>query len=65
MDGQVPKALIYEEWLTAKSAAFQEEVLGPGKYRIWKADDINLRDLIDQRGRPLILKELKQLDTED
>jgi SPP1 gp7 family putative phage head morphogenesis protein len=62
MDGQVPKALTYEDWLKGKPAAFQEEVLGPGKYRLWKAKKISLRDLIDQRGRPLPLEQLKQLE---
>jgi hypothetical protein len=62
MDGQVSKSLTYEDWLKGKSAAFQEEVLGPGKYRLWKAGDISLRDLIDQRGRSLTLEQLKQLD---
>jgi SPP1 gp7 family putative phage head morphogenesis protein len=65
MDGQVPKALTYEEWLSTKPAAFQEEVLGPGKYRLWKANKIGLKDLIDQRGRPLTLDQLKQLDEDD
>jgi SPP1 gp7 family putative phage head morphogenesis protein len=62
IDGQVPKALSYEDWLSRKPAAFQEEVLGPGKYRLWKAGKISLRDLIDQRGRPLTLDQLKQLE---
>jgi SPP1 gp7 family putative phage head morphogenesis protein len=62
MDGQVQKALTYDEWLSTKPTAFQEEVLGPSKYRLWKAGKISLRDLIDQRGRPLTLEELKSLE---
>jgi SPP1 gp7 family putative phage head morphogenesis protein len=65
LDGQIPKTLTYEDWLKGKPAAFQLEVLGPGKYRLWKAGKISLRDLIDQRGRPLTLEELKQLDGEE
>ncbi len=62
MDGQVAKSLTYEDWLETKSERFQEETLGPGKYRLWKSGKISLRDLIDQRGNPLTLKQLKALD---
>jgi hypothetical protein len=58
----LPKTLTYEEWLKRKSAAFQKEVLGPGTYRLWKATKISLRDLIDQRGSPLTLDQLKHID---
>jgi hypothetical protein len=62
MDGQVAKAVTYEDWLLRKPATFLEEVLGPGKYRLWNAGKISLRDLIDQRGRPLSLAQLEALD---
>jgi hypothetical protein len=51
----------YKE-LQDKMATLEEkklgEVLCPGKYRLWKAGKISLRDLIDQRGRPLTVEEL-------
>jgi hypothetical protein len=62
MDGLVAQALTYEDWLKTKSEAFQKEVLGPGKWELWQKGQIRLRDLIDQRGRPLTLEELKQLE---
>jgi hypothetical protein len=62
MDGQVAQALTYEGWLKTKSGAFQKEVLGPGKWQLWQDGQIGLKDLIDQRGRPLTLEELKQLE---
>jgi hypothetical protein len=65
MDGQVPQALTYEAWLKTKGEAFQKEVLGPGKWELWQKGQIGLRDLIDQRGRPLTLEELKSLDEGD
>lgn len=61
MDGQVPRSLTYEEWLNTKSDAAQQEILGPGKYTLWKAGKISLRDLIDQRGNPLTLQQLRKL----
>lgn len=61
MDGQVPASLTYEDWLKRKPAEFQKEVLGPGKYRLWKQGKISLRDLIDQKGNPLTIEELRRL----
>ncbi len=59
MDGQVAAKLTYEDWLKTKSEDFQQEVLGPGKWKLWKAGKIGLKDLIDQRGNPLTLEQLK------
>lgn len=61
MDGQVAASLTYEEWLKRKSETFQQEVLGPGKYKLWKAGKIDLRDLIDQKGNPLTVEQLREL----
>ena len=61
MDGQVPADLNYEEWLRIKDKAepgFAREVLGPGRYTLWKKGDLSLRDLVDQTGRELRLDEL-------
>lgn len=62
IDGAIAGELTYEQWLETKSDAFQKDVLGPGRYGLWKNDQISLRDLIDQRGNPLTLDELKELD---
>ena len=59
MNGQVAGELTYEQWLETQSTATQLEVLGPGRLKLWNAGKISLRDLIDQRGNPLTLKELK------
>lgn len=60
MNGQVPVKVTYEEWLKTKSVADQKEALGEGRYQLWKAGKITFRDLIDQSGRPLTVKELKE-----
>ena len=60
MDGQVAADLDYESWLKGKSSAFQREVLGEGKYKLWKAGRITFTDMIDQRGNPLTLAELQR-----
>jgi SPP1 gp7 family putative phage head morphogenesis protein len=55
--------LIMEEslsaWLKRRGAAFQDEVLGPTRARLWRAGTLSPRGLIDAAtGRPLTLEEL-------
>lgn len=59
MDGVVSDKLDYEDWLKTKDEAFQREVLGDGKWELWKAGKITLTDLIDNSGRPLTIDELR------
>ncbi len=59
MNGQVAGDLTYEQWLKTQPESVQLDVLGPGRLKLWKAKKISLRDLIDQRGNPLTLKELR------
>ncbi len=60
LDGQVPAGdLTYDAWLKTKDEAFQQKVLGPGRYDLWKAGKVSSADLIDQTsGRTLTLDEL-------
>lgn len=60
MDGQVAGDLTYEQWLRDQPESRQLEVLGPGRLKLWRARKISLRDLIDQRGNPMTLKELQE-----
>lgn len=60
MDGAVAGNLDYPAWFATKGNDFQKEVLGPGKYLLYKEGKLSLRDLIDVRGRPLSLAELKK-----
>lgn len=62
MNGQVAGDLTYEQWLEGQSRETQLEVLGPGRLDLWEKGTISLRDLIDQRGNPLTLKELRKLE---
>jgi hypothetical protein len=34
-------------------------VLGPGRYKLWKEGRISFSDLIDQRGNPMTIEQLK------
>jgi hypothetical protein len=60
IDGSVAGDLNFSQWLERQSEARQRRILGPGRLELWKSGDINLTQLIDQRGRPLTLNELRQ-----
>lgn len=59
MDGQVPDDTTFESWLKKQSEARQDTVLGAGKADLWRSGKIELRDLLDQNGRPLTLDQLR------
>lgn len=59
MDGQVAADLAYDDWLKAKPEDVQIEILGRGRWQLWRRNLIDLADLTDQRGRPVTLDELK------
>ena len=59
MDGQVSGGKNYEQWLSGKSKAFQVEVLGVEKQKLWKDGKIGFKDLVNQTGNPLTLEEIK------
>ena len=59
MDGQVSGGQNYQQWLGTKSKAFQQEVLGVQKQKLWKAGKIGFSDLVNQRGHELTLLQLQ------
>jgi len=60
MDGQVAADLNYEQWLKGKDDTFQKAILGQQKWQLWKDNKLSLRQLIDQKGRPLTIQELRE-----
>lgn len=58
-DGPVSANVTFEDYLKSKNKDFVEEVLGKGKADLWLKGKINTRQLLDQSGNPLTLKELK------
>lgn len=60
MDGQVAAKQSFDDWLANRSEAQQEQILGKGKAALWREGKIALSDLVNQRGRPLTLGELRQ-----
>lgn len=61
MDGQVPSAVSYEQWLRLQPKARQLEALGRGRFDAYKRG-VPLSRMVDQRHRPLSVAELKGLD---
>lgn len=59
MDGQVAEDIDYEHWLASKGDKFAREVLGPGRFELWKDGKLSFRDLVDQSARPKSLPQLQ------
>ena len=61
MDGEVPGDITFDGFLKGKSKTFQDELLGPGRARLWRSGKISLTQLVDFRGNPLTLDQLESL----
>jgi SPP1 gp7 family putative phage head morphogenesis protein len=59
-DGPVRADVTFAQWLAGKSKGFQDDLLGPGRAQLWRDDKITLQQLLDQRGRPLTLEQLRE-----
>ena len=60
MDGRVPKATSFDEWLKGKDEAFKEKYLGAGRYEMYKSGRITFSDLVSNKGEVLTIKELRE-----
>jgi len=65
MDGQVSEDLSYEDWLRTKPESVQMQILGTTKWDLWRRGQISLSDLVDQRGRPLTIEQLRAIAKAD
>jgi hypothetical protein len=55
---QVDASLPYSQWFKERSTAFQNEYLGPLRYRLFRDRGLELIDLVDAAGHPLSYAEL-------
>lgn len=62
--GQVDGKVTYEQWLRRQPESFQVDVLGAGRFELFKNKRLPLSRFVDQSGRQLTLAELQQLDNE-
>lgn len=61
MDGQVPEAETYQSWLRKKSPAFQDDVLGPTRGKLFR-EGMSLDRFVDESGKEYTLAQLKAKD---
>ena len=59
MDGQVSSKIDYQEWLASRTEKQRRAILGPARMRLLDQGKLTLRDLVDQRGNEISLKELR------
>jgi SPP1 gp7 family putative phage head morphogenesis protein len=66
VNGQVPASMTYYEWLKTQSAAFQEEVLGPSRYKMFARSDMTADKFaklqLNSAFQPLTLEEIRKRD---
>lgn len=60
MDGKVPGKMKYENWFDTISEKRQLEILGPGRLKLYQNNNLGFTDMIDQKGNPLTIIELKR-----
>ncbi len=62
MDGQVPADQDYNTWLSKQSAARQERVLGPERYKLVQSGKVTMDQLYSPNGTFLTIDQLKEID---
>lgn len=63
MNGEVPADITYNAWLKQQPAAFQDEVLGPTRGRLFRQGGITMDRFVDRSGRQYTLAELKRRES--
>ena len=58
--GQIPSDTTFDGFLKRHDAAYADDLLGPGRAKLWRDGKITLSDLLGQTGRPLTLEQLKK-----
>ncbi|WGK60518.1 phage minor head protein [Halopseudomonas sp. SMJS2] len=64
MDGEVAGDISYGPWLKSKPAAFQDEVLGPERGKLFREGGLTVDRFTDQRGKVYTLDELRKRDAD-
>lgn len=62
LDGQIPSDTTYTEWLKSKPAAFQDEVLGKVKGKLYRDGGLTLDRFYAKDGQVYTLDELRSRD---
>lgn len=59
LDGMVPAATTFREWILGQPAAIQDDLLGARRGALLRAGEFDFRDFFDSKGRWLTLDELR------
>ena len=59
LDGKPATGVTFDTWFNRLSKEEQRKAVGPGRLELWEKGAIRATDLIDQRGRPLTLEQLR------
>jgi len=62
--GRVPAKVTYDEWLRTQSAAFQDDVLGPTRARLFRQGNLTLDKFVNRRGDEIPLSQLAQREAQ-
>lgn len=60
-DGQVPEKTTYTQWFKKQSPAFQKDVLGPTRYKLYRSGEADLKDFSTARGVTPVADVLRKL----
>lgn len=58
--GRVPAKTTYQEWLSRQKPAFQDDVLGPARGKLFRDGGLTLDQFVDRAGKELTLDDLKK-----
>lgn len=61
MDGQVPDAVTFAEWIDRQSLERQDAVFGPGRAALFRAGKVDLASMVDAAGHLIPLGRLVEL----
>lgn len=62
LTGTAPASLSYNEWLKGQSPAFQDDILGPARGKMFREQGLTLDKFVNRNGDALNLKQLQKID---
>lgn len=60
--GRVPSAITYQDWLKTQPSAFQDQVLGKTKGKLFRTGKVTVDDFVTTQGNAVTLKQLANSD---
>jgi hypothetical protein len=60
--GRVPSSISYQDWLKVQPSAFQDQVLGKTKGKLFRTGQMTVHDFVTTQGNAVTLKQLANSD---